>query len=125
MNSIEDDELLLLWQQSTSAEPDPVEIARLAGAASIKRFDRAVFWRNVLQYSAVLALCPVFVWQILTRSGNVWSVVALVCVVFILAYIWRQHRDIKPLDPCADARSYQSHMLERIDKQIRLLDSSR
>jgi hypothetical protein len=127
MSLMQDDELILIWQQSASAVPDPAEIARLAGAASVKRFDRAIFWRNSLQYIAGLALCPVFVWQILTRPqiGTLWSLVALVCVGFVLFYIRRQHRDIKPLDPCADARSYQAAMLERIDKQIRLLDSSR
>jgi len=127
MSSMHDDELMLIWQQSASTIPDPSEIARLAGAASVKRFDRAVFWRNSLQYLAGLALCPIFIWQILTRPliGTVWNLVALVCVIFVLVYIRRQHRDIKPLDPCADARSYQAAMLERIDKQIRLFDSSR
>ena len=127
MSSIHDDELILLWQQSASAKPDPAEIARLAGAASIKRFDRAVFWRNSLQYIAGLALCPVFIWQILTRPsiGTVWNLMALVCVGFVLLYIREQHREIKPLDPSADARSYQAAMLERIDREIRLIDSSR
>jgi hypothetical protein len=127
MSSIQDDELILLWRQGASAAPDPAEIARLAGVASMKRFDRAVSWRNLLQYLVGLALCPVFVWQILTRPhiAVVWSAVALVCVVFILGYIWRQHRDLKPLDPSADARTYQAAILDRIDKQIRLLDSSR
>jgi 4-hydroxybenzoate polyprenyltransferase len=46
-------------------------------------------------------------------------------VGFVLAYLWWRHRDLRPLDPSADARVYQAAMLARIDKQIRLLGSVR
>jgi hypothetical protein len=127
MSSMHDDELALLWRQSVSADPDPEEIARLAGRASMKRFDRAIHWRNLGEYAAGVVLFVFLGRLILTGDGadRLWSVVAFIVVAFVLGYLWWQHCDLKPLDPSSDARAYQAAMLARIDKQIRLLGSYR
>jgi hypothetical protein len=125
MSSLKDDELILLWRQGTSAEPDPAEVARLAGRASMKRFDRRIFWRNFAEYAAGVALLFFFGQGIVLDDGRTISLVGFVCVGFIMVYLWSQHRGLTPLDPSADARAYQGAMLARIDKQIRLLRSSR
>ena len=45
--------------------------------------------------------------------------------LFVGAYLWWQHRGLAPLDPAADARSYQAALLMRIEHQIRLLSRVR
>jgi hypothetical protein len=130
MSLIPDDELTLLWRGAASSQPDPGEIARLAGRATLKRFDRAIFWRNFREYAAGLATLLVFAWLILTDTARKLGMLEFVYggalgVVFVLAYLWWQHRSLTPLDPSTDARTYQAAMLARIDKQIRLLRSVR
>lgn len=125
MSSMNDDELTLLWRQGTSAEPDPDEIARLAGRASMRRFDRRIFWRNLLEYAAGLFLLVTFARAIVIGDDRPLSLLAFVCIGFVMVYLWLQHRGLTPLDPSADARAYQAAMLARIDKQIRLLGTYR
>jgi len=125
MSQMQDDELTLLWQQGTSAEPDPAEISRLAGRASVKQFDRSIFRRNFGEYAAGLLLLVAFGWNLSVGRSIAFSLVAGVCVVFVLGSLWWQHRDLRPLDLSADARAYHVAMLARIDKQLRLLGSYR
>ena len=125
MSLINDDELVLLWRQGASTAPDPEEIARLAGRASIMRFDRLIFWRNFREYVAGLVLLAFVAWEIVTGKEGGIPVIGLGCVSFILVYLWWYHRDFTPLDPSEDARAYQAAMLSRIDKQIRLLSTIR
>jgi hypothetical protein len=127
MSSMKDDELILLWRQGTSAEPNPEEIARLAARASMQRFDRRIFWRNFGEYAAGVVMLPFLIWMIVTDDfiiGRAFGLTAIVCVGFTLGYLWWQHRSFAPLDPSADARTYQAAMLARIDKQIWLLSRS-
>jgi hypothetical protein len=126
MSPMIDDELTLLWQQGTSGEPKPEEVARLSGRASIARFDRVIFWRNSREYISGLMMLPVLLWLVVTNGiGRAYGITALAGVAFVMAYLWFKHWKFKPLDASADARAYQSAMLERIDKQIRLLSSVR
>src|SRR5262249_16035255 len=129
MNSIQDDDLTLLWRQGASTEPDPGEIARLAGRASVSRFDRASHRRNLSEYAAGLALLFLFGWGLIAGNDPALDpaidVIGIVCVAFVMAYLWWNHRHLTPLEPAADARAYQAAMLTRIDNQIRLLRSVR
>jgi hypothetical protein len=122
---MQDDELTLLWQQGNSEEPDANEISRLAGRASMKRFDRRIFWRNSVEYVAGVVLFVAFGWNLVIGRAVGFSLVAILCVGFVLGYLWWQHRDLRPLDPSADARAYHAAMLARIDRQLRLLGSYR
>jgi hypothetical protein len=122
MSLTQDDELMLLWRQGTSAEPDPREIARLAGRASMRKFDRFIFWRNRVEYVAGLLGFVFLGW--LTQDEPLNALVGFLCVGFSLGYLWWQHHDIKPLNPSADARAYHAAMLARFDRQIRLLGSA-
>jgi hypothetical protein len=126
MSSMKDDELMLLWRQGTSTEPNPEEIARLAARASMRRFDQTIFWRNFREYAAGVIFLPFGIWMIVTDVvgiGRAFGLTAIICMAFTLGYLWWQHRGLAPLDPSANARAYQSAMLERLDKQIRLLGS--
>lgn len=120
---LQDDELTLLWQQGTAAEPDAAEISRLAGRASMKQFDRNLSLRNLGQYATGLLLLVAYGWNVAIGRSIIPSVFAGLCVAFALGYLWWQHRDLKPLDPSADARAYHAAMLARIDKQLHLLGS--
>jgi hypothetical protein len=41
--------------------------------------------------------------------------------IFVMAYLWLQHRNLKQPDPSTDVFAYQKALLERFDQQIRLL----
>jgi hypothetical protein len=125
MSQRQDDELIQLWLHSTSPEPDPSEIARLAGRASVKRFDQAILLRNFGQYVTALAALAVLVVNLRLSASLIFTLLAIVSVLIVCVYVWWQHRDLGPLDPTADSRAYHAAMLTRIDKQIRLLASYR
>jgi hypothetical protein len=113
--------LTLLWQHGTSAAPDAAEISRLAGLASMKRFDRSIFRRNFGEYSAGLVLLFYFGWNLSAGRSVAFSLVASVCVLVVLGSLCWQHRNLRLLDPSADARAFHAAMLARIDKQLLLL----
>jgi hypothetical protein len=119
------DELMQLWQQGASTEPDPDAVARLAAKATMKRFDTTIFWRNMREYAAGLVLMVVFGWQAVAGEDRVRHVISFACVSFVMGYLWWRHRGVPVPDPAADARVYQAAMLERVDRQIRLLKTVR
>jgi len=124
MSSRQDDELTLLWQQGTSAQPNAEEIARLAGRVLMRRFDWAIFRRNFLEYAAGMGGFVFFAWLILKGDkpyDRVQAVTGFLCVGFFLGKLWWEHRGLDPLDASANARAYQAGMLARIDKQIHVL----
>jgi hypothetical protein len=119
------DELMQLWQQVASGEPDPKEVARLAGKATMTRFDKAIFWRNFSEYAAGALVLGFAAWQFVRGEQRLQSAVWFACVTFVMVYLWWKHRDLKDPDPAADARTYQAAMLARVDRQIELLGSVR
>jgi hypothetical protein len=119
------DELMLLWQQGVSQDPDPAEVARLAGRASMTRFDKAVARRNLREYVAFVLIFVFQIWRALWGREYAQATLTLTCAGFAMAYLWCHHRRIAPLDPAANARVYQTAMLARIDHQIRLLSTVR
>src|SRR5437870_3415915 len=125
MSSRQDDELTLLWQQGTSTEPVPEEIARLAGRASMRRFDRMIFWRNFQEYAAGLVFLFFIGREIVSGKGDVVDLMGFGLMAFAMGYLWWYHRGRTPLDLSADARAYQAAMLARIDRQIGLLSRVR
>ena len=118
MSQMQNEELMLLWKQGTSGEPVPEEIARLAGRASMRRFDRVIFWRNFREYAAGLFIFVSFGWLLASGVARALGLIPYVFggavgVEFVLVYLWWQHRELTPLDPSADARAYQAAMLAR------------
>lgn len=119
------DELMLLWQQGASSEPDPEEVARLAAKATVTRFDKMIARRNLREYLGYGAIFAFQAWRAV--SDGVWLQAAFttVCAALSVGYLWSQHRRVTEPDATADARNYQSAMLARIDHQIRLLRTAR
>jgi len=120
-----DNELQQVWQASSISQPaDPAEIARtIAGA--VHRFDRSIFWRNFREYAAGGVMLIVFAGSAALGHGRIVPLVGVVAVSFVLGYMWWKHRNLKPLDPTADARAYKAALLARYDRQIQLLRSVR
>ena len=119
------DELIQLWQQGASNEPEAGTVARLAARATTRRFDRTVFWRNLREYLAGLVLMGVFGGQVVAGLNPLRNAINFVCAAFVMGYLWWRHRDVPRPDPAADARAFQTAMLERFDRQIRLLRTVR
>jgi hypothetical protein len=89
------------------------------------RFDKAIFRRNSIEYVVGAGMMIFFGWLALMGDEPLKHSVSIVCVGFVLLYLWWKHRHIRPLDPAADGRSYQAAMLERIDCQMQLLRTVR
>jgi hypothetical protein len=113
----QEDELRRYWQESTMGAHDPALIRELS--AKVTGFDRKIFWRNFREYAAGLVL---LVWAgFRALKGNRPAIAMMAGVGFVMAYLWWQHRKLKPLDPSAEVGVYQKALLERFDDQIRLL----
>jgi len=121
MRQIPEDELILLWREGTSGAPDAAEVARLAARASTARFDRNVRRRNLVEYIVGLLFMAFLVWSFIKGDRDVVGVLAFVLVASWIVYLRWYHRDFKPLNPASDGRAYQSALIARMDKQIRLL----
>jgi hypothetical protein len=114
----QEEELVHCWQEYGAAGPDPAQLIKEL-SAKVTRFDRTIFWRNFLEYAAGLILV---VWAgYYALKGHKPSMAIGLGVVFVMAYLWWQHRNLKPLDPSASVRVYRKVLLERFDDQIRLL----
>jgi len=121
MSQMPDDELILLWRQGTSGEPDAGEVARLAARASTVRFDRTIRWRNRLENIVGFAFLAFLAWRFATGDHDAVGFLTFALVASWIIFLRWYHRDIKLLDPSSDGRAYKAAMLARIDKQIRLL----
>ncbi len=114
-------ELMEMWQESTCPMPGDSSEQTLKLSAWVARFDRRVFLRNLVEYTAVAI--------VLVRSGFeiasgerplIAPLTSIVAALFIASYIWRKHRETSPLNPEASARTYRDALLKRLDRQIEL-----
>jgi hypothetical protein len=115
-----DDEWARLWRDDTRDAASSERAARIT-MAHVWRFDQKIFWRNAREYAAGLALMGVFLYQIAAGDDRTGGVLGLICVGFVMAYLWWNHRGMQPLDPVADLTAYRNAALNRYDAQIRLL----
>lgn len=117
----QDDELMQLWQQGVSSTPDGAEVARLAARASMRRFDRLIVRRNVIESLAAAGVLAFFGWNIAIGHDRVASTLSFACVSFVVAYLGWRHRHAVALDPAANAEAYHAALIAGLDRQIDLL----
>ena len=117
----EEKELRTMWQTNTMDGPiDPSQLAREI-AAKVNQLDRKVFRRNLCEYAAGAVLFVCFGFQVFDPGHRTIAMAGLAAVGFVMIYLWWQHRRTRPVDPSADALTYQSALLKRYDNQIKLL----
>jgi hypothetical protein len=114
-----EDELVRLWQNDTVGTPESERIARTL-MAQTWRFDQKISRRNFREYGAGIAVMAFFAGHV-ALGDPIFGATGIVCVAFVMAYIWWTHRDLEPLDPTADLAAYRAALLRRFDDQIRLL----
>jgi hypothetical protein len=124
-NANADDGLLRLWQDSAIATPDPERLTRSVGRMALARFDREVFQHDLREYGAFVFLLLFFSGQAVFQGDLVQAAVGIAGGLFVVSYLWWQHRRLTPLDPSADGRGYQAALLDRLDGEIRLLKNIR
>ncbi|MSV36375.1 MAG: hypothetical protein EXQ47_12385 [Bryobacterales bacterium] len=114
-------ELIQMWQESSLS--GPINSGQLAReiAAKVERFDRKILWRNRREYAAGVVLIVWFLWLSLDPVRRPLAMAGLVAAGFVMIFLWRSHRGTPPLDAAADVRSYHAALLDRYDRQIRLL----
>jgi hypothetical protein len=114
-------ELIQMWQEMPfPAEADPQQLT-CQTVSEIRKIDRRIFWRNLREYLAGGVLIAFFVYRLFEPGKWVIAVAGIAAVGFVMTYLWRSHRDNKPLDPSAEPRAFQSALIARYDRQIRLL----
>lgn len=117
----QDDELMQLWQQGVASVPDGAEVARLAARASMRRFDRLIARRNLVESLAAAGVMAFFGWNVAAGYNRAANAVSLACVAFVAAYLWWRHRHAVVLDPAASAEAYHGALIAGLDRQIALL----
>ena len=117
----DDQELMKIWQRNlVAADMDYAQIVQDM-SSKMKKFDRTIWWRNFSEYAAGGLLIAFFSWRLFDSALRLLSVAGIFAVGFVMTYLWWSHRQATPLDPAADALSYRAALLDRYDRQIRLL----
>jgi hypothetical protein len=119
-SGLAEDEWMQLWQAHMAGPPDPERQVRML-LTQTWRFDQKVFWRNFREYAAGLVLMVIFGGQLILGKDTRTAAIGLLCVGFVMVYLWWKHRRLGPLDPAADIATYRAALLGRYDDQIRLL----
>lgn len=114
-------DIIRMWQEtSLPASMDAGQLARKI-VARVDEFDRKIVRRNLLEYTAGLVLIVWFLWQSSNPAMRPLAISGIMAVGFVMIYLWRSQRKTSPLDPAADIKSYHAALLDRYDRQIRLL----
>jgi branched-subunit amino acid ABC-type transport system permease component len=87
----------------------------------MKRFDWIISRRNFREYAVSAMMLILFVSNFFHGDDRFLQVMAFAMTCFYVGYIWWWSHERLPLDPSADARTYQAAMLTRLDRQIHLL----
>ena len=127
MNFDQDKEIRQMWQESSPAVPgDAAQLTRTI-AMTVQKFDRRILLRNLREYAAGAVVMGFFLWYVIDPAKAIDPVkrllaaAGMVTAVFMMIRLWLGQRGTPPLDPAADVRSYQAALLDRYDRQIRLL----
>ncbi len=113
--------LIRMWQENPLPGPTDVEQMMREIASRAAKFDRRIRWRNLREYAAGMILMIYFFGLSFNSTARLIAVAGLVAVSWVMFYLWWSSRQTPPLDPAADLKSYQAALLERYDRQIRLL----
>jgi hypothetical protein len=119
------DELRELWcSQRYSTATEGEDLVKLVQKRT-RQFDRAIFVRNLLECAAAV-IGAVLMTQLAVRAHalqRVGFIVIAASAAWIMYYLLRYGRAPANADPDQDLNSYKRALLERYDRQIRLLKS--
>jgi len=120
------DELREIWSsQPLCGELKGEEIMEVV-QRKIRHFDRAIALRNLLECIAAVAVAVFFVWSAFRMPNAVMktgSIVVAAGAVWIVYYLLRHGQAAPAADPSQDVVGYTRCLIERYDRQIRLLKS--
>ena len=120
------DELREIWSsQPLCGELKGEEIMEVV-QRKIRHFDRAIALRNLLECIAAVAVAVFFVWSAFRMPNAVMktgSIVVAAGAVWIVYYLLRHGQAAPAADPSQDVMGYTRCLIERYDRQIRLLKS--
>jgi len=122
------DELRELWSSQPSAPQTNGEDLMRMVESKMKKFDRKVRNRNLREIIASVVAMAVLGWVTL-GSHDVWKItgaviveIALVVIIYTLLRYGTAGREI---DPSASLSEYGQALMERFDRQIRLLKAAK
>jgi hypothetical protein len=120
------DELSELWcSQSYSSATSKEELMTLVQRKA-RQFDRLIFVRNVLESVSALAVTVMFA-AMAARTPDPLQRIGLLIVaasgLWIIVFLLRYGRASAPADPAQELSRYRRALVERYDREIRLLKS--
>jgi hypothetical protein len=122
------DELSSLWNaDSGGGKRDLLELLRRVERTA-RDFDRTIRFRDVRETTGGLMVAAIFVWLAihdltwLERAAHLWL---SACGVWIVFYFRRYAKVSRKPAPEQTLLTYQRELLERYDRQIRLLKSAK
>ena len=122
------DELQEIWNsQPLRGNVKGEEIMELV-QTKIRRFDRTIALRNLRECIAAAIVAVFFVWSAFRMPNAVMktgSIVVATGAVWIVYYLLRHGQAPATTDPNQDVTGYTRALVERYDRQIRLLKSVR
>ena len=117
----EEQDLMKIWQNSLLPERmDSVQIVQEI-SSRLNKLDRTIWWRNFREFAACGVSIAFFSWRLFAPTLRLLSAAGLAAAGLVMIYLWWSHRQLTPLDPAADAASYRAALLDRYDRQIRVL----
>ena len=120
------DELRELWCSQSSATATTREELVMLVQKKTRQFDRLILIRNLLESVAALAVAVFFV-AMAARAPDAVQRTGLLIVaasgLWIIIYLLRYRRTSAPVDPDQELNGYRRALVERYDREIRLLRS--
>ncbi len=122
------DELRRLWNSDSGSEgAHAAELLRRLERTT-RVFNRTIRYRDLRETVAGAVVAAVFLWLAsrdrtpLERAAHLWLAA---CGVWVVYYLWRYVKMSRKPAPDQTLLTYQQALLERFDRQIRLLKSAK
>ena len=122
------EDLRLLWQLDSGSTAINQQELWLKLQQRANKFDRTIRWRDIREIAAGLFIAVFFLWFAVragspwSRAANLWLAAYGVWIIFFLLRFSRVSRKPQPEQTLA---VYRRELLERYDRQIRLLRNAK
>jgi Flp pilus assembly protein TadB len=114
-------ELEEIWKRQKTTEPSPENIAEIAASVQAidRKFKRKIWWRDLREIGAALAVAVVF--GVLGLTWLRW--IAVASCLFVAGYILRSRRAVRTISESSSVAERLHQMIHETETQIGLLRS--
>lgn len=122
------DDLREIWHSQPALPARTGEDIMTMVQERTRRFDRTIWMRNLIECIAGGVVCVLFLWVAVRNPDTITKTGALIVAasaVWIIFYLVRYGKSATRVDPAQNLTSYTHALIERYDRQIRLLRSAK